>query len=385
MTRRLARTAAVLAAVVFAVGCASSHRPTAGGGPLFTATPSVAYGTFVKQEQADLRPSAPLVALDFVGDTLLGRTDTNRVYALTKTLDLRYVQQVADPGEAVRTPVAVGKETCFPTVTHLRFYNDNGDVTKTIELPYPMTSNVQLDPRGLLLAGTAANTGGRVTMIDPQNRKKPVSEDTLVGTVLSGPVAFQGVVYVANEAGKVFAVGAENRSLWPLADRGFKTNRAVTADLAVDEYALYVASTDSVLYVLDRTTGRIKWRYMAQTPLRVEPLVTKDRVFLVVPGRGVVALNKTDGQPYRVPLWTTPGVTRTLGVDDKYLYAVVGKNELVAIDLATGDVRFDVSGPFDLFAAGPDHRLYAATRGGAVVSFARAAYSGDEATIAVAR
>ena len=385
MKRSLAVRAAALAALTLAFAGCASKRSASAAGPLFTAAPSVAYGTFAEQSRADLQPDAPLVKLSFVGDTLFGMTDTNRVYALTKTLDLRYIRQIATPGEQLRTPLALGKEIVFPTTTHLKFYNDAGDPTRTIELPYPITSEVHLDPRGLLIAGTAAKTGGRVTLIDPQNAKMPVREDTLIGTVLSAPVGLQGVVYAANDQGKVFAVGPENRSLWPLATAGFQTNRAVSADLVIDDFALYVASTDSVLYALDRTTGRIKWRYMAEIPLSVAPFVTKDRVFLVVPERGVVGLSKTEGGPYRQPLWTVANATQVLGADDKFMYAVIGNDQIAAVDLVDGSTRFTVTGKFDLFTAGPDQRLYAATRDGKVVSFARAAYIGDEDSVAASR
>jgi hypothetical protein len=377
-----------LAGLLVAAGGCAAKKPVARSGPGYAASGSVAYGTFVKRGEAQLKPPSPLASLDFVGDTLLGKTDRNAVYSLSGGLDIRYIQQVAEPGILVRKPLPYAKQVIFPLPTELKFLDERGDTKQTVHLPYPITTNVNNDPRGFLLAGTAANTGGRVTVIDPKNAKKPIREDTLIGPVLSAPVGFQGVVYVATDRGQVFAIGDERRASWPLPDGAFKTDRSVTADLVIDDYAVYVAATDSKLYALDRTSGRIKWRYMAETGLVDAPFVTGDRVYQVVPNLGVVALSKTlpeiQEKPYREPLWTAKGVTRVLGTDDKFLYAVVGRNTVAAIDLATGETRFDLKGDFEFFAIGADKTIYTADKAGRVLSFARAAYTG-EGDVAAAR
>ena len=388
MTRRpVALAALTLAGLLASTGCAKKV-VVARQGPDYAATGSVAYGTFVKRGEARLDPPSPLASLDFVGDSLLGKTDRNAVYALTGGLDLRFIQQVAPAGVYVHKPLLYANQVVYPTPTELKVLDGKGETKQTIKLPHPLTSDVAVDPRGLLLAGTAAPTGGRVTVIDPKNIKKPVKEDTLIGPVLSSPCAFQGVVYAANEAGNIFAIGDERRATWPIVGGAFKADRSVLANLVVDDYAVYVASTDSKLYALDRTSGRIKWRYMSQTALGDAPFVTADHVYQVVPNLGVVSLAKmlpeTQERPYRTAQWTASGMTRVLGVDDKYLYGVVGTGTVAAVDLVTGDTRFEVKGNFDYYAFGPDKTVYTADRSGHVFSFARAPYSGD-AGVASAR
>lgn len=380
--RPVALAAMTLAGLLVAAGGCAQKKAAPRSGPGYAASGSVAYGTFVKRGEAQLKPPSPIASLDFVGDTLLAKTDRNAVYSLSGGLDIRYIQQVAEAGILVRKPVPYAKQVIFPLPTELKFLDERGDTKQSVRLPYPLTTNVNTDPRGFLLAGTAANTGGRVTVIDPKNQKKPVREDTLIGPVLSAPVGFQGVVYAANDRGQVFAIGDERRATWPLPDGAFRTDRSVTADLVIDDYAVYVAATDSKLYALDRTSGRIKWRYMAQTGLAAAPFVTGDRVYQVVPDLGVVALPKTlpenQEKPYREPLWTAKGATRVLGTDDKFLYVVVGGKSVAALDLATGEARFDLKGDFDFFAIGADKTIYTADKGGRVLSFARAPYSGED-------
>jgi outer membrane protein assembly factor BamB len=190
----------------------------------------------------------------------------------------------------------------------------------------------------------------------------------LLGLIRSRPAGFQGVSYAATNAGEVIAVADANRAAWPIRGGRFRTGRAVLADLFVDEYGVFVAGTDSVLYVLDRGTGRIRWRFMAQAALESPPLVTGDRVYQVVPGAGLAALNKLEGGEYRSPIWTTPGVSRVLSADDRFVYALSTDARLLAVDRDTGKVRFSGGvGEYTRFAAAGS-TVYAASDRGTLVA-----------------
>ena len=251
-----------------------------------------------------------------------------------------------------------------------------GEPLRTIELNNPLTSDVTVDQRGLLLAGVAAKTGGRVAVIDPTKSVRAAIQETLIGNVRSAPVGLQGIVFAANDVGEVYAIGNENYSAWPPDATPFKTGRPIEANLVIDDYALYVASTDFKLYALDRGTGKIKWRYVAEIALRQAPLVTKDRVYQVVPGRGLVSIDKINGKLYREPLWTTPGVTKVVTADDKYVYGVQGNKRLVAISIADGEIRFSATGAFDFVAAG-DGAIFAASADGRIAKLKRGPYVGQ--------
>jgi outer membrane protein assembly factor BamB len=362
-------------------GCARP-KAAAQGIPAFESKGTALHGTLAKQNEALLDAKGGVTELHAVGDSLFVYTGSNQIYALSRGLDIRYLAQVAAPTETIRPPVQVGEDTVFPVSTALELYRSTGERVRTVPLPHPLTSDVRVDPNGKIIGGTAAPTGGRIAVIDPQKTFRPVDQSVLIGTVLSAPVSSGGVVYVANEAGEVFAIGPDSRSLWQLPRQRFVTDRTITADLVADDYAVYVPSTDTKLYALNRNTGAIKWRFLAQVPLNEAPLVTADRVFQVVPERGLVALHKTEGPGYREPLWTAQRITKVLGTDARFVYAVEGENRLVALALADGTVKLSVDGNFQFFAAGPDQTLYAATRNGAVVSFKHGPYVGEEATAA---
>lgn len=338
---------------------------------------NVKYGTFVQENVAKLAPSTPVSDLYVTGDTVFAYTEDNTVYALSSGLEIRYIEPIVKDEFTLRKPVAYGEETIFPSTVAMFVHDKRGNRVRTLNLPNPLTSDARLDQRGLLLAGTAAPTGGRVSVIDPTLLVRPVVGDTLIGTVFSAPVGYQGIVYAANNKGEVFAIGAGNRNAWPLDDMRFDTDRSVRADLVIDDYGLFVASGDTKLYALDRTTGRIKWRYMSEMPLVDTPLVTTDRVYQVVPGRGAAAIDKLEGKLYREPLWIAPGITQVLKADANYLYAVRDGNTLVALGLNDGKEKFSVSGDFSLFVADETGRIFAANSKGTVSCFVRAPYTGD--------
>jgi outer membrane protein assembly factor BamB len=371
------RLAGALMIALAAAGCASGTKPQTATDANISINGNVKYGTFARESLAALNPQTSLTRLYVAGNNVLGYTQNNTIYSLSNGLEIRYIEQLAADDVNVLKPIAYGEDIIFPMSTSLKVLDPNGQTVRTIHLPHPLTSEVRLDQRGLLLAGTIAPSGGRVSVIDPQLTVRPIVADTLIGSVFSAPVGYQGIIYAATDAGSVYAIGPENRTAWPLDNMSFATNRSVKADLVIDEYALFVASSDTKLYALDRATGQIKWRYMAEVPLAQSPLVTADRVYQVVGNKGLVAIDKIDGKLYREPLWTTPGITKVLATDADYVYAVEGNNKLVAIGIKDGQVKFDASGDFSMFAADTNGRIYAANDKGVIATFVRKPYTGE--------
>ena len=377
--RRFIALACLLVGVALGTGCARQKAPDVVGVPPLKIDGSVSTGTFLKRNTALLNPRTPVKAVYSVGDTIFVYSSDNTVYALSDGLDVRYVVKVAGDLEKVRPPVMVKDETIFPTDTTLEVYSPQGALIRSIKLHDPLTSNVRVDESGMLVAGTAAPSGGMLTLIDPKKQILPDATRVLIGNVLAAPAVIPGIVFAANEVGEVYAVDKQIvplRTAWGLEDNRFRTAAAVTADLVVDDFALYVASTDTRLYALEPSSGRIKWRYPAEVALRQPPLVTKEWVYQVVPGRGLAALQKTAAGEYRTPVWTAANVTKALSADDRFVYAIEGRDRMVALGRDDGAVKFSVAGAFDYFIAGPDQTLYAVTDAGAIVSFQRGAYTG---------
>jgi len=156
-----------------------------------------------------------------------------------------------------------------------------------------------------------------------------------------------------------------------LAGSAFKTGGSVVADLAADDDTLYVASTDSKLYALNRLNGRIRWQYYATAPLREGAVVTSDMVYQYDRGAGLAALSKASGDFNRRPLWVAEDCTRLLAQDDRNAYLRRRDGAIVARDKKTGEVRFTSRQKFNVFATNTlkeDGMIYAATKGGRILA-----------------
>jgi len=189
--------------------------------------------------------------------------------------------------------------------------------------------------------------------------------------VKSTPALLGDIVYVAATNGDVAAVAAETREpVWTLPDGVFHTHGPIVADLAADETGVYVASTDSTLSALNRNNGKVKWQYFAPAPLRDGPILTKDLVIIKVPGTGVVAIDKLNGQYNRSLKWTVPDIAKILAVDEKYLYVLLEDDSIFALNKLTGKRAFPLNRK-DLatFATNPkDGTLYVVTTGNRVMA-----------------
>jgi outer membrane protein assembly factor BamB len=195
--------------------------------------------------------------------------------------------------------------------------------------------------------------------------------------VPAAPAVVKDAVFVAAENGSVASVAIESREpFWTLPQGVFGTYDGIVANLAADQTGLYVASTDTKLYALNRSNGKVKWEYFAQTPLRTGPVLTRDAVYIHVPGTGLVALDKTEiptsQKPSfnRNPLWAIADATQFLSEDDHYAYVRIA-NQIAAVDKKTGQREF-TSKRNDLVAFGTnikgDGVIFVATKGARIIA-----------------
>ena len=197
-------------------------------------------------------------------------------------------------------------------------------------------------------------------------------------SVSAGPAIFNDSVFAASEDGSVTAVASDNREpLWPLADGVFKTGGAIYGDLAADESGVFVASSDSKLYCLNRANGKIRWQYFAGTALSSGPVITKDLVFQMVPGKGLVAIDKVEGSNKakapaynRQPRWVIGNATQFLAEDEKFVFVRRSDNTILAVDKVDGHLVFTSKRKeFRAFGVNTkDSTIYAATKDGQLIA-----------------
>jgi outer membrane protein assembly factor BamB len=94
-------------------------------------------------------------------------------------------------------------------------------------------------------------------------------------------------------------------------------------------------------------------------------------VYQYVPGTGLVALPKAEGEFNRKPRWVAEDATQFLAQDDRNAYVRTKDNRIAARDKRTGEVRFTSQRrDFTVFGTNPkeDGIVYAGTKGGRVVA-----------------
>jgi len=301
----LALTSTVAASLIFfpLSGCQTANNSPSNS--VASTSGLVTANSFVSVASTDVTPDRmPVEAVHLVGDSVyvyVRGPEGTRVMNLSRGLDVRWARVVGSEDDKVRAPVRIGSRVIFPTSVAIEIFDSRGNIERKQKLPLPITTNVSATSRGMLLAGVASPTGGRVAFIDPTLTILPIVRDALLGDITSRPVEFQDTAYAATVSGKVYAIGENNRAVWPLKDGAFLTDSTISSELVVDDFGLYVAAGDSKLYVIDRISGKIKWRYFAQQHLVATPFVTADRVYQITSDSTLVALDKIEGDPYRNP------------------------------------------------------------------------------------
>jgi outer membrane protein assembly factor BamB len=321
----------------------------------------------------------------------------NYVFAYTKdgtsyVLDranghLLHAETVRNGHQRLHPPVVLKDYVVYPTTTALEVYDRNtGGLVRSKNLNYPIRSDA-VGSRNYVYLGADFSSGGRVIAIDVTSEYL-ASRWQLMYTnsdVTAAPALVGDIVYSAAGNGDVSAVTFDNREpVWPTLT--FHTFGPVVANLAADETGVYVASADTKLVALNRNNGIVKWQYFAGTQLRNDPIVTKDLVFLQVPGKGLVVLDKVSGKYNRTPRWEAADATEFLAEDDKYAYVRRDDNAIVALDKTNGKAMFaSKRHDFAAFAPNPrDGTVYAVTKGGQVMAIIPVLKSGQVGEVAFA-
>jgi outer membrane protein assembly factor BamB len=308
-------------------------------------------------------------------------TKSKDAYVLNKSSGLiRFSTKITDSIVPPREPVVLKEKIVFPTDSTLEIYRRDGKFERSYKTSSSLRTNAVGWPGGSrVFFGVDTPGAGRIVCIEttpstyqPITQKWELMSDKGAG-INSAPATLAGVVYVGYEDGYVYAVNADNRQpIWSISTGPiFQTYGPVQADLRVDDFGVYVPSTDTKLYCLDKTQGREKWRYHAGTALRASPAVTATMVYLPVEGKGIVAIDKLNGPQWREPKWTVRDCVKLVSEDEKYAYFQRNDNMVVAIDKATGEQRF-TSKRNDLtcFATNTkDGTIYAGTKSGEVLAF----------------
>jgi len=150
------------------------------------------------------------------------------------------------------------------------------------------------------------------------------------GPVLTNPVlALDRFVCVVSQSGKIFII-----------DAGSGTSAGVVSisgpsvpSPVAGEQSVFVASDDQSLYAVTVAPNvGLKWRLRTEVPLRRQPMYAAGKVFLVIPGKGLHAVNAKTGEI----VWRSPSVDADpIALRGSTLLTRSGEN-LLAVEAETG-------------------------------------------------
>lgn len=330
--------------------------------------------SFVRQWTQSADISGKNVSLDdiYLSDSHVYVSSSNfKSFVMTRNGgSLTSINDVDATGGVLRSPAVLPDRVIYPTGTTLEVYDMNGLKLRSISFKFPTRSNA-LAAANMVFVGLDYPQYGRLAAVDvTRDYGSTRWELQTRGGVSARPAFYENILYIGSEDGRLYAVDIDRNPAWPLEGSQFRTSGAIVADVKADDFGVYVASTDSKLYCLDRTTGKTKWQYFASGGLTTAPIVTADSVYQYVKGRGVVAIDKTAGGFNRKARWTVEDSEQFLSADEKYVYLRMKNDRIVAVDKTSGEEKFSSkSRDFDLFASNAkDSTIYAATKGGEVVA-----------------
>jgi outer membrane protein assembly factor BamB len=285
---------------------------------------------------------------------------------------LKWIHPLPQNAGEQHAPSVFDDRIVYPATSALKVYSSkDGKLQRDLQVDFAIHSGGTGMGQFYYVSANYPN-GGRLVALDLERTDSlPRWEVMTVAPMRSAPVTAGSITYFAAEDGVVRAVNEQRASIWGLDDTpdgGFKAGGPIFADLTVDTSGgtVYVASMDTKLYALAQGSGLIKWRYYAGVPLYDKPDVTSDTVYQQVRGRGLVAINKTEGKDFREPRWVNGNVVKFLADDDKHTFVLTGDGAITALDKTNGQVKWK-SSRRDFVSYGTntkDGQIYAVTHGG---------------------
>jgi outer membrane protein assembly factor BamB len=257
----------------------------------------------------------------------------------------------------------------YPTNTTLEIYDLQGKQLQSMQLDFAMRGPA-VGSGNTIYVGADVQRGSRFIAIDITKpyRHAPKWWFVTDGAISAAPALFQQQLFIGTEGNRIYAVTEDRKPVWALDGFSFRTAGRILADIKADEVGVYVASTDTKLYCIDRNKGKLVWEYYAQHPLTTAPVVTATTLYQAVPDIGLVAIDKLNGKYNRDALWVSQAVVQVLSDDAQNVYGRLADNSIVAIDKKTGQQKFrSQRHDFAIFATNTtDSTIFAATKDGKV-------------------
>jgi outer membrane protein assembly factor BamB len=224
--------------------------------------------------------------------------------------------------------------------------------------------------RGVVYFGAGCAGGGGLFALNAANGRQVWATPTAAPVGLSSPAVVDGVIYVGDMSGMVYAFDASTGATrWTFAASGAITSPAVAGGLvyaasgdghvyelnarsgrlvwstslgvatesspAVVDGSLFVGADDNRVYALDASRGTIRWVFRTGGQVRSSPAVADGVIFIGSDDRRVYAFDEVTGQA----VWTARTVfasTAAPAVANGVVYVGVDNGTVMALSAASG-------------------------------------------------
>lgn len=146
--------------------------------------------------------------------------------------------------------------------------------------------------------------------------------------ITSPPISDGRHVAFASLNGTVYSLSAEKHAL----NFQFETDEPIGTAIGRGAGALLVPSSDTRLYCLNADTGVRRWTFTAGVPIRSQPQVIGNNVYVSPHNDGLYCLSASSG----AIKWHQPQATIFLAATDRYLFAADPVNNILLLSHEDG-------------------------------------------------
>lgn len=150
--------------------------------------------------------------------------------------------------------------------------------------------------------------------------------------VTTPPVITRGSLIFTNRTGSLYAVEVRPEERFRFQ---FELDVPVSSPLTYANGFLYLASEDHHFYCLNERTGKVRWDFATQLPVRKAPQVDGDQVFGFPARGGMHCLTAMNGDH----LWWNPHATEFLAATPSLVYASDDLGNVLLLSREDGTMR----------------------------------------------
>jgi outer membrane protein assembly factor BamB len=170
---------------------------------------------------------------------------------------------------------------------------------------------------------------GQVESLYLEDPRRPVGVFKSFGRTMVQPVVSATSVAWPTDAGNLYVSPAHAPGL----QFRFQAGGAISAAPAfLEPGKIFTASLDGYIYCIDERKGNVMWRFTTGEAITHSPIALHDMVYAISTRGNMFAVEAATG----VERWVTSGIRHYLAGNDKRLYCLDTRGDLVVLDRESG-------------------------------------------------